>query len=219
MHLGRPRGEGQQKKPSIEPGFETSRRPQSSIRYPPSAPGIWESLKRGFLRVVEFVLLEPPSQAQTEQLARKILDYGVINRRGCEPMVLQVPEMAARFREPRRNVRLSLELLEEQGTVERTQFKDHWKLTGGEPAPMRDTDTPPEFSASSPKVPPSPPPGWSELQNRAQQAKNVEEFNAIMDEMNRLLATQENAASQGKSPVELPDRKLNQKGASSGRQE
>ena len=156
----------------------------------------------------ERILFEPPSRTQTEQLARKILDYGLMNRRGSEPTVIHIPEVAVRFRESRRNVRQALERLEEQGTVERTDSKDHWKLTSRECSPIRAVYNPPRVSASSVKTPLNPPPGWVELQNRAHRAKDAEEFSAIIDEMNRLLSAHEKAAGEGNEvPTHEPDKK------------
>ena len=44
---------------------------------------------------------------------------------------------------------------------------------------------------------PKPPPGWTELQERAKQAKDPKELAAIIDEMNRLLTAYEKAAGDG----------------------
>jgi hypothetical protein len=154
------------------------------------------------VRAFEKILFEPRSPAQIEQLARKILDHSRMNRRGSEPVVINVPDMAARFREPRRNVRQSLGLLEEQGTVERTPSKDHWEMTSRVLPSIRVTYNPPQISGPSPKMPANPPPGWAELQNRAHRAKDAREFNEVINQMNRLLSAQEKAAGNGHDPHE-----------------
>ncbi len=43
--------------------------------------------------------------------------------------IIEVPDIAHRFRERLRNVRQSLYLLETKGIAHKTDSKDHWKLT------------------------------------------------------------------------------------------
>jgi DNA-binding transcriptional MocR family regulator len=210
MNVGPPGGEGQQKKPYTQPEFAISKASQDRFPDEPSSPGIWERLRRGVVRALERILFEPQSRTQKEQLARKILEYTRMNRRGPEPALINISEMAVRFRESRRNVRKAMELLEEQGTVERTHShphshsKDHWMLTSPVHSPIRAPYTPPRVSTPSARTLLNPPPGWIELQNRAHKAKDAQEFNEIVDEMNRLLSAHENA--NGRDPDELPAR-------------
>jgi hypothetical protein len=217
MRVRRPRGEGQQKAPYKDPDFEASNA-SHSIRDTPLGPGAWERLRRAVVRAFETVLLEPQSTTQKEQLARKILDYSRMNRRGSEAAIIDLPAMAVRFGEPRRNVRQSLEFLEEQGTIERTQSKDHWKLSNPGYFPIRAAYNPPRASTPFPKMPANPPPGWMELQTRAHKAKDAQEFNEIIYEMNRLLSAQEKGAGEGQDSNELPPDKAHKKAASDGNQ-
>jgi len=216
MDVGPPRGEGQQKKPYVKPEFSTSKASRNHIPDEPSSPKIWERLRRAVVRALETLLFEPQSRTHKEQLARNILEYSRLNRRGSEPAVIHVPEMALRFREPRRNVRQAMELLEEQGTVERihSHSKDHWMLTSPVHSPIRAIYTPPRVSAPSTRTPLDPPPGWIELQNRAHKAKNAQEFNEVIDEMNRLLSAHEKTVGSGHDADELPSREADQKPAS-----
>ena len=204
--MGPPRGDDREKKTYTEPESATSEWPQNSGGYEPSPPKVWDRFRRVALRLLEQILFEPQSTAQREQLARKILDYTRMNRRGSETALIDVPEMADRFRESRRNVRQSLALLEENGTVERTQSRDHWKLTIRMTSPVRAVYDPPRVSAPFPKMPANPPPGWIELQNRAHKAKDAQEFNEIIDEMNRLLSSHEKQAVDGNNPGHFPAR-------------
>ena len=70
------------------------------------------------------------SQAESANLAREIVEYGQMNASGAKVVVIEVGEVAFRLREPARAVRQSLRLLEAEGMAERTNSKDHWKLTG-----------------------------------------------------------------------------------------
>ena len=180
---------------------------------------MWGRLRRAALRLLEQILFEPQSRAQTEQLARKILDYSRMNRGGSELFVIRVSELADRFHEPRRNLRQSLEILEENGTVERTQSKDHWTLTIRVQPPIRATYQAPQVSAPFPKMPLNPPPGWIELQNRAHKANDAQEFNEIIGEMNRLLSAQETAPGDEHAPGGSPQREADRKSASSSGQD
>jgi hypothetical protein len=164
--------------------------------------------------LLEQILFEPQSETQREQLARKILDYARMKRKGSEPALVDIPEMADRFRESRRNVRRSLELLEENGTVERTQSRDDWKLTIRVYSPVRTSHDPPRFSPPFPKMPLNPPTGWLELQKRAHKAADAREFDEIIDEMNRLLSAQETAPGDGRDADESSIREANRKSAS-----
>lgn len=208
MNVGPPPGEGQQKKPYTKPEVETSKALQNSIPDEPSSPRIWERLRRGVVRLLATVLFEPRSKTEIEQLARKILDHARMNRKGSESTVIHVPEVAARFRERRRTVRQSLELLEEQGTLERTDSEDYWKLASRVSSPIRGAYNPPRISGPSAKMLPNPPPGWMELQNRAHRAKDAQEFGEIIEEMNRLLLAHEKAAGEGQAG-ETPTREAN----------
>ena len=58
-------------------------------------------------------------------------------------------------------------------------------------------------------MPPEPPPGWTELQERAKRAKDAKELAAIIDEMNRLLAEYEKAAGDGHKDGQRPARDHN----------
>ncbi len=139
MHVGPHRGDDREKKSYTGLEFPTLERPQNSVGDEPPRPRAWDRWRRAVIRLLEQILFEPQSPAQREQLARKILDYSRMNRKDSEPPLIHVPEMADRFRESRRNVRQSLTLLEENGTVERTQSKDHWKLTIQVHSPARAT--------------------------------------------------------------------------------
>jgi hypothetical protein len=218
MNVGSPPGDDQEdgrgKKAPTEPELVTSDSSQSSRRPDQSSRGIWERLRRVAVRLVEQIFFEPQSEAQREQLARKILDYSRMNRRGSEPFNIHVSGMADRFRESRRNVRQALKLLEANETVERTQFKDHWTLTIRVNSPIRATYDPPRVSAPFPTMPLNPPPGWVELQNRAHKAKDAQEFNEIIDEMNRLFSAHEKAVGDGHAPGESPAFKSDRKSAS-----
>ena len=216
--MGPPRGDDREKNAYADSEFATSESSQNSIRDESSSPTIWERLRRAAVGLVETILLEPQSTTQKEQLARKILDYSRLSRTGSEPALIQVSEMAQRFREPRRNVRLSLELLEVNGTVERTQSKDHWKLTIRVNSPILATYSPPRLSSPFPKTPLHPPPGWMDLQNRAHKAKDAQEFNEIVDQMNRLLVAHEKPTDDGHSPGESPAREADRKSASNSGQ-
>lgn len=55
-------------------------------------------------------------------------------------------------------------------------------------------------------MPPEPPPGWTELQERAKRAKDSKELAAIIDEMNEVLAKYEKAAGDGHEPSRDPIR-------------
>ncbi len=205
MHVGPTRGDDRGK-PYTEPDFPTSDWPQNSGGHEVSRPGLWERFSGAALRLLEQILFEPQSTVQKEQLARKILDHSRMSRRGFESALINVSEMADRFRESRRNVRQSLALLEQNGTVERTQSRDHWKLTIRVSSPVRAVYDPPRVSAPFPQMPPNPPPGWIELQNRAHKAKDSKEFNEIIDEMNRLLSSHEKAAAEENDPNPFPAR-------------
>ena len=181
--------------------------------------GIWARFRQAAVRLLEQILFEPQSRAQRDQLARKILDYSRMHRRDSEPFVIEVPKLADLFHEPRRHVRQSLELLEENGTVERTQSKDHWTLTIRVQPPIRATYQAPQVSAPFPKMPLNPPPGWIELQNRAHKAKDAQEFNEIIGEMNRLLLAQEKAPGDEHAPGGSPIREADRKSASSSGQD
>jgi hypothetical protein len=218
MRVGPARGDDREKNAYVGSEMAESELSQSSIRDKSASLTLWQRLRRAAIGLVETILFEPQSSTQREQLARKILDYSHMNRRGSEPSLIHVPAMANRFHEPRRNVRRSLELLEENGAVERTQSKDHWKLTIRVNTPNRATYNPPQVSSPFPKMPLNPPPGWIELQNRAHKAKDVQEFNQIIDEMNQLLSAHEKAAAGERDPDKSPPPKTDQKQASSGGQ-
>lgn len=215
--MGPHRGDDREKKSYTGLEFPTLERPQNAGGDEPPRPRAWDRWRRAVIRLLEQILFEPQSPAQREQLARKILDYSRMNRKDSEPPLIHVPEMADRFRESRRNVRQSLTLLEENGTVERTQSKDHWKLTIQVHSPARATYDPPQVSAHFPKMPANPPPGWIELQNRAHRAKNAQEFNQIIDEMNRLLSAHEEATGNG-SQAEEPSANDRKSASNSGQQ-
>ena len=220
MEVGPPPGEGWGKKPYIEPAFAKAKASENSLRDAPSPSRTpWNRLKRAVVHLLEKLLFEPQSRTQTEQLAGKILDFGRLSRRGSEPTVIHIPEMAARFHAPRRNVRQALELLEEQGTVGRTNSKDHWKLTSPVSSPIRAPYTPPRVSWPSATVVLNPPPGWIELQNRAHRAKDANEFGEIISEMNRLLSASEKAVSNGRNPDEFSPPEADNKPSSSRRRD
>jgi hypothetical protein len=203
MEVGPPPGESREKKPYIEPAFATGKASENSVRDAQSpSPTPWDRLKRALVHLLENLLFEPQSGAQTEQLARKILDHGRLIRRGSEPTEMYIPELAVRFREPHRNVRRALELLEEQGTIERTNSKDRWRLTSPASSPIRVPYIPPRVSWPSATMLLNPPPGWIELQNRAHRAKDSHEFGEIIAEMNRLLSASEKAVANRRDPVE-----------------
>ena len=105
--------------------------------------------------------------------------------------------------ERRENVRQALKLLEEQGTVQKTDSKDHWKLTFPVYSPIRAPYTPPRVLWPSATVLLNPPPGWIELQNRAHRAKDAHEFGEIIVEMNRLLSASGKVADNGRDPNQL----------------
>lgn len=196
--MGPPRGDNREKKPNSGSELATSESSQNPIADESSHRGVWDRSRRTAVRLLEMILLEPQSKTQREQLARKILDYSRMNRTAFEPALIHVPEMADRFREPRRNVRQSLELLQENGTVERTQSRDHWKLSIRTYSPVRAPYDAPRVLSPFPKMPVNPLPGWIELQNRAHKAKDAQEFNRIIDEMNRLLSAHEKAPEDGR---------------------
>src|SRR5277367_4029036 len=108
MYAGPPHGDDQEKNACAGSEFTTSESAQNSLRDNSCRRTIWERFRRAAVGLVETILLEPQSRTQTEQLARKILDYSRMNRTGSEPALIRVSEMAGRFREPQRNVRLSL---------------------------------------------------------------------------------------------------------------
>ena len=55
-------------------------------------------------------------------------------------------------------------------------------------------------------MPPEPPPGWTEFQERAKRAEDSKGLAAIIDEMNQLLAEYEKAAGDGHEPDRGPVR-------------
>ncbi|MFZ3339608.1 MAG: hypothetical protein WA609_11920 [Terriglobales bacterium] len=142
-----------------------------------------------------------------------------MSRTDSAPILIYVPEMAARFGDSHRNVRQSMEQLEVDGTVESTHSKDHWKLMSRVYSPVRAAYDAPRVSVPSVKMPSNPPAGLIELQKRAHKAKNAQEFNQVMDEMNRLLLAHEKTAGDEGDPGEFPAQRPNQKSASSGGQE
>lgn len=179
-----------------------------SIRDGPSpSRKILDWLRQAPGRLLAWLVFEPQSRIQIEQLARRIRDYGRMNGMTSRPVLIRVPEMAARFRESPRNVRESLKLLEAQGIAERAYSKDHWELSEQLEAPSLKAYNSPIISRPYPKMLPDPPPGWSELQKRAREAQTAQELSAIIDEMNRLLSNYEKATDNKDSANELPARK------------
>jgi hypothetical protein len=220
MDFRPPRGEGGNKKPYKRPEFEKLNASRNRIPAGTSlCPRIWNLLSQSIARLIAVVLYEPRSEAQTKELARKILDYARMSRTDFAPVLIYVPEMAARFGESHRNVRLSMEQLEADGTVESTHSKDHWKLMSRVYSPVRAAYDAPRVSVPSVRMTSDPPSSLIELQERAHKAKSAQEFNQVMDEMNRLLLAHEKTAGDKGDPGELPTGKPNQKSASSGGQE
>src|SRR5271169_952218 len=159
MNVRPPGGEGGKKKPCTRPSLATLEASQNSIRGESSSPKFWERPRLAVVHFFEWLLFEPTSKTQTEQLGRKIFDYGLTNRRSPEPTVLYVPEMAVRFKVPQRNIRQALELLAEQGGIERTNSKDHWLLKNRLSSPTGTAYNPPQASAPDTNMLPNPPPG------------------------------------------------------------